>query len=298
MTKVVTIGTLFGSDLRLHWSWPLLPVGSAIYSLAVFPWPVAVFWVMLLLAAYICVLAHEGVQLLAARRFGLGTRDVTLYPFWGVARLTRLSERPWQENYIAATGPVFLALVATALGSVLALADQPAWTFPTGIGEPTTEAFLVHLFWANVLLTALHCLPVLPLDGGRIFRASLALTISRLRATEVAAALSTLGAAVMLIAAIVWFRSPLMGVTAVLLYLGAQEDLGTTRYFAAIRHERGEGGPSPAVLVPMDQIITADCRPVESNFTGFTWNARARLWIEWRDGQPVSANALIGDGRP
>jgi len=35
-----------------------------------------------------------------------GTRDVTLYPFWGVARLTRLSDRPWQEIYIAATGPV------------------------------------------------------------------------------------------------------------------------------------------------------------------------------------------------
>jgi hypothetical protein len=48
----------------------------------------------------------------------------------------------------------------------------------------------------------------------------------------------------------------------------------------------------------MDQIVTADCRPAEPHFTGFTWNARARLWIEWRDGEPVSANALIGDGRP
>jgi Zn-dependent protease len=298
MTKAVTIGTIFGSDLRLHWSWPLLPVGVAVYSAAVVPWREAVFWVMLLLAAYIGVLAHEGVQLLAARSFGLGTRDVTLYPFWGVARLTRLSERPWQENYIAATGPVFLALVATALGCALALAGQTGWKFPDGVGEPTVDAFLVHLFWATVLLAALHCLPVLPLDGGRVFRASLAMTVSRLRATEVAAALSTLGAAVLLIAAVVWFRSPLLGVTAVLLYLGAQEDLGTTRYFASIRHERGEGGPAPAVLVPMDQIVTADCRPAEPHFTGFTWNPRARLWIEWRDGQPVSANALIGDGRP
>jgi Zn-dependent protease len=298
MTKVVTIGTILGSDLRLHWSWPLLPVGAAIYSFAVFPWREAVFDVMLLLAAYIFVLAHEGVQLLAARSFGLGTRDVTLYPFWGVARLTRLSERPWQENYIGATGPVFLALLATALGGFVALAGHTDWAFPNGVGEPTVAAFLVHLFWATVLLAALHCLPVLPLDGGRILRASLAMTVSRLRATEVAAAISTLGAAVLLIAAIVWFRSPLMGVTAVLLYLGAQEDLGTTRYFAAIRHERGEGGPSPAVMVPMDQIVTADCRPAEPNFSGFTWNSRARLWIEWRDGQPVSANALIGDGRP
>ena len=298
MTRTVTIGTQFGSDLRLHWSWPLLPIGVAVYSLIVHSWPQAVFWVMLLLAAYLCVLAHEGVELLAARSFGLGTRDVTLYPFWGVARLTRLSERPWQENYIAATGPVFLALLATAFGGALSLGGWSTWAFPAGDVTPTAGAFLVHLYWANVLLTALHCLPVLPLDAGRIFRASLAMTVSRLRATEVAAALGTLGAAVLLIAAIIWLKSPLIGVTAVLLYLGAQEDLGTTRYFAAIRHERGEGGPAPAVMVPMDQIVTPDCRPAEPNFTGFTWNARARLWIEWRDGQPVSANALIGDGRP
>jgi Zn-dependent protease len=298
MTRSLPIGTLFGSELRVHWSWPALPVGVAAYSYAVYPWREATFEVLLVLAAYVCVLGHESVQFLAARRFGLGTRDVTLYPFWGVARLTRLSDRPWQENYIAAAGPVFLALVATLIGGLLAAGGFGVWVFPQTVGDPNAEAFLHHLFWANVLLAGLHCLPILPLDGGRIFRASLAMTASRLRATEVAAALSTLGAALLLLAAVVWFKSPLMGVTAVLLYLGAQEDLGSNRYFASIRHERGEGGPAPAVLVPMDQIVTADCRPAEPNFTGFTWNARARLWIEWRNGQPVSANALIGDGRP
>jgi Zn-dependent protease len=298
MTRSLTIGTLFGSELRLHWSWLALPGLAAAYSFAVFLWREATFQVLLLLAAYISVLAHEGVELLAARRFGMGTRDVTLYPFWGVARLTRLSDRPWQEIYIAATGPVFLALVAAAIGGGLAAADLSVREFPSGIPEPTPASFVVHLFWASVLLAILHALPVLPLDVGRMFRAALALTISRLRATEVSAALSTLGATVLMIAAIIWFHSPLMGATAILLYLGAQEDLGTTRYFAAIRHDPGEAGPAPAVLVPMDQIVTPDCRPSEPRFTGFTWNSRARLWIEWRDGQPVSANALMGDGRP
>lgn len=297
MTRSLAIGTIFGSDLRLHWSWPALPVGAAGYSFAVFPWRAAALYVLLLLAAYICVLVHEAAELLAARWFGLGTRDVTLYPFWGVARLTRLSDRPWQENYIAATGPVVFALLATAVGGGLSLSGEGV-AYPTGIPEFTATTFLVHLFWTNVLLAGLHCLPILPLDAGRVFRASLAMTVSRLRATEVAAVLSTLGAAVLLLLAIGWFESPLMGITAVLLYLGAQEDLGTTRFFAAIRHERGEGGPAPAVLAPLDQIVTADCQPAEPNFNGFTWNARARLWIEWRDGQPVSANALIGDGRP
>jgi Zn-dependent protease len=297
MIRPLTIGTLLGGEVRLHWSWPLMPVAVGVYSLAFLSVQEALFQALLLLAVYACVFAHEGVQLLAARTFGLGTRDVTLYPFWGVARLTRLSERPWQENYIAATGPVFLALIASVCGGALALSGQSV-AYPDGVTGPTVETFFVHLFWGNVLLAALHCLPILPLDAGRIFRASLAMTVSRLRATEVAAALSTLGAAILLIAAIIWFKSPLLGATALLLYLGAQEDLGTTRYFAAMRHNRGEGAPAPAVMVPMDQIVTNDCRPAEPNFSGFTWNSRARLWIEWRDGQPISANALIGDGRP
>lgn len=296
MTRPITIGTLHGSDLRLHWSWPTLPVAVAAYSLAVFPWRAAVFQVLLLLGAYVFVLAHQGVQLLAAGRFGLGTRDVTLYPFWGVARMNRMSDRPWQEAYIAATGPVILALLATAIGGAMALAGETV-SFPSDIVEATLKSYVVHLFWATVLLAILHALPLLPLDGGRIFRAVLAMNVSRLQATEVAAALSTLGAGVLLIAAIAWLQSPLVGVTALLIYLGAQEDLGTTRYFAGLRHSPDQG-PSPAVHVPMEQVVTPDCQPDEPNFTGFTWNARARLWIEWRDGQPVGANALIGDGRP
>jgi hypothetical protein len=122
--------------------------------------------------------------------------------------------------------------------------------------------------------------------------------VSRLRATEVAAVLSTLGAGVLLAVAVAWLQSPLLALTALLVYLGAQEDLGTTRYFASLRQATDDYHQPPAALVPMDQIVTPDCRPDEPNFTGFTWNARARLWIEWRDGQPVGANALIGDGRP
>ncbi|HKA07222.1 MAG TPA: hypothetical protein VKD71_08180 [Gemmataceae bacterium] len=297
MARPLTIGTIYDSDLRLHWSWPLLPAGVAVYSLAILPWREAVFSVLLLLAVYIVVLGHQGLQLLAARRFGLGTRDVTLYPFWGVARLTHMSDRPWQENYIAATGPVFLALVATTLAGASTAAGQ-SLAFPETLAEPGTGHFLVSLFWAVVFLLGLHCLPVLPVDVGRIVRASVAMSTSRLRATEIAAGLSTMWAMVMLLVAIFALHSPLLGVTAVLLYLGAQEDLGTTRYFASLRHASGDRPNPPSVLVPMEQIVIPECRPEEPDFTGFTWNGHARLWVEWQDGQPVSANALIGDGRP
>jgi len=297
MTHTYSIGTISGSDLRLHWSWFGLPLAVACYSFAMFSWPTAAMFVLLLLAVYLGVLAHQGIQLLAARRFGVWTRDVTLYPFWGVARLMRLSERPWQEIRIAATGPVMLAFLAACIGALLALGDREL-TFLSGAIDPTTESFLLHLFWAAVFLTAFHLLPFLPLDGGRVLRAYLAMRMSRLPATETAAILSTFGAGLLLIVAVAWLKSPLVGLTGVLLYFGAQQDLGTTRFFSGLRHAGDDPARKPTMMVPLDQIVTPECRPNEPDYNGFTWNEEARLWIEWRDGQPVGANALIGDGRP
>lgn len=297
MTHSFSIGTISGSDLRLHWSWIGLPVLVAGYSFAVFSWPQAAMYVLLLFAAYLGVLAHQGIQQLAARRFGVWTRDVTLYPFWGVARLTRLSERPWQEIYIAATGPILLALLSVCVGAILALGGRELTFLPAAI-EPTTESFLVHLFWAAAFLTGFHLLPFLPLDGGRILRAYLAIRMTRLPATETCAILSTLGAGLLLIVAIAWLKSPLVGLTGVLLYFGAQQELGTSRFFFSLRHAEIDPVRKPTMMVPLEQIVTPECRPSEPDYNGFTWNEEARLWIEWRDGQPVGANALIGDGRP
>ena len=297
MTHTYSIGTISGSDLRLHWSWLGLPVAVALYSFAMFSWQEAAMFVLLLLTVYLGVLAHQGIQLLAARRFGVWTRDVTLYPFWGVARLMRLSDRPWQEIRIAATGPVMLAFLAAGVGTVLALGGRELSFLPATI-VPTTESFLLHLFWTTVFLAAFHLLPFLPLDGGRMLRAYLAMRMSRLPATETCATLSTLGAGLLLIVAIAWLKSPLVGITGVLLYFGAQQELGTTRFFSGLRQAEDDPSRKPTMLVPLDQIITPGCRPNEPDYNGFTWNEEARLWIEWRDGQPVGANALIGDGRP
>lgn len=295
MNRPLTIGTLFGSDLRLHWSWLLFPIGVAAYSFALLPWQEATFDLLLLFSVYWCVAIHEGTQFLAARHFGLGTRDVTLYPFWGIARLERMSDRPRRERFVAATGPAALAILTMLVASAVTFAGG-SLGFPDRFDEATTAHFLVRLFWALVLVTALHALPLLPLDGGRIVRASLAMRMPRLRATEITARATTVGAGVMIVAAMLWFKSPTLGAAAAFLFLGAQEELGTTRYFERLRRMPAKSRPS--ALAPIDHIVTPNCRPNEPNFSGFTWNADARLWIEWRNGQAIAANALIGDGRP
>src|SRR5262245_61715869 len=256
MTKAIPIGTAFGTELRLHWSWLLFPPAVAAYSLATVPWREALLDLLLLIAVYVCVLVHEGGQMLAVRRFGLRTRDLTLYPFWGVARLTQMSDRPWQETYVAATGPILLGLVATLIGAALAFAGT-ASDFRAGEPEHVAGSCFRDLLWAAVALTAVHLLPALPLDGGRVFRAALAMRTSRLRATEAAAAVTTLAAGCLVIAAVAWMQSPLAGVVAVLLFLSAQDDLGRTRYFEDLRdgsRNRSHAYRAPAAMVPADHV--------------------------------------------
>jgi Zn-dependent protease len=296
MNRTFTIGTIWGSELRLHWSWPAFPIGVAVYCLITRSALEAAFHILLLLALHLSVLAHEGMQLFTARQFGIGTRDVTLYPFWGVGRLTYQSDRPWQEKYIAGIGPVCLGIIASIIG-IAANISGSGLALPSEWQEATLESFLVHLFWANVLLAGLHLLPFIPLDGGRVLRAFLAMRTSRLRATELAAAVSTVGSGLFLAIAFAWLRSPLLGVLAMILYLGAQQELDATRFFASIRLSRADRLHQPTSIVPIDRVVAADCQPGEPNFTGLIWNASSRLWIEWRDGLPISANAIIGDRR-
>jgi Zn-dependent protease len=140
--------------------------------------------ILLVSAAFGCVLLHEFGHALMARGFGIGTEDITLYMIGGVARLRRMPKAPGAELLIALAGPAVNVAIALALGAILALGL---------LGDPSSglpiHSFMISLWWINVGLVLFNMVPAFPMDGGRVFRALMSGLIGRERATMIAAGL-------------------------------------------------------------------------------------------------------------
>jgi Zn-dependent protease len=99
------LGSLAGASIYIHATFVLLLAWIAVSQLSAGHGLAMAGQGLLLIGCVFGVLVlHELGHALVARRFGIATRDITLYPIGGVARLDRMPERPGQELLVAVAG--------------------------------------------------------------------------------------------------------------------------------------------------------------------------------------------------
>ena len=172
MTSTFRLGRVAGFEIGAHWSL-LLVVALIVWSLADGVFPATnpgladgTYLAMAIIASalfFASIVLHELGHAVQARRDGVLIDGITLWVFGGVARLRGEPPTAGAELRMAIAGPA----VSLAIGAVCLLAS---------LALPLPDAVDGVLFWLgqiNLSLLVFNLIPALPLDGGRVLRATL-----------------------------------------------------------------------------------------------------------------------------
>lgn len=222
------LARISGIEVRIHLTFLLLPAFIGLQAWQMGGAPAALNAVVFVCLIFFCVLLHEFGHAYAALGYGIRTPDITLLPIGGLARLERMPEKPSQEFFIAIAGPLVNVAIAAALG--LALGEWPDFRLDRLFGPQ--QGILRQLYKANVVLVLFNLIPAFPMDGGRIFRSTLATFLPHGRATRIAASVGQYVAFVLAFFGL--SHNPTLILVAVFVYFAADQeaDLATMKDFA------------------------------------------------------------------
>ena len=230
----------------MKWSWKITTIaGIDVFIHATFlliiGWVGLSYWqqtgtlagtlegILFTLILFGCVVLHEFGHALTARRYGIKTRDITLYPIGGVARLERMPDKPIQEFWVALAGPAVNVVIAVLLFGWLIISGTLA---PLAGLSMTSGPFIERLLLVNVSLVLFNLIPAFPMDGGRVLRSLLALRLEYTRATQIAA---TIGQGLALLLGFVGlFSNPFLVFIAFFVWIGAGQEASMVQMKTAL----------------------------------------------------------------
>jgi Zn-dependent protease/CBS domain-containing protein len=223
----IPIGRLFGVDVRIHFTFLVLPMFifwteyAAHQGTANGPRDLALSGIILA-----CVAAHECGHMFAARRVGLIPKAVILLPLTGVAlydesRVEKAQPAAlvWRRDIrLALIGPLVSLVLACLAAAVVTASGRGVelwkWPFLQAANLPRS------LVWANLYLAIFNLMPAYPLDGGRILRAFFVRTLDASSATRRAVSISNAIAMVLMLAGL--FSDSWLTMVGVIVFSAAQ----------------------------------------------------------------------------
>lgn len=224
MKGSLNLGRVSGIRIRVHWTFFLLIVWIVFLELSRGGNMLSIMWsTFFILVLFACVVLHELGHALTARKYNIGTRQITLLPIGGVASLEAMPEDPKEELMVAIAGPVVNLVIAVLLYLIVPFENfinQDPEVLEELFSSINGENFTFILFSANIVLAVFNMLPAFPMDGGRVLRALLSMKMDRVRATQIA---SVLGQGV---AFLLFFygllANPILILIAIFVFFGAQ----------------------------------------------------------------------------
>jgi Zn-dependent protease/CBS domain-containing protein len=257
------VGRLAGIELRVHATFSLLFVWIVLSGLREDASATTVLsTIVLTLAVFAIVVLHEFGHAVTARHFGIHTRDITLLPIGGIARLERMPREPRQELLIALAGPaVNVALAAVIYATLAAFGRTDAITTIAREGARMAPSMVLgQLFVINVSLAAFNLIPAFPMDGGRALRAVLTWrSRDYAKATLVAARVGRVFALIFGLLATLVIGSPTLVVIAVFVWVAASSEALAVQTSAALENVSVANLMITDVrtLAPRDQLARA-----------------------------------------
>ncbi|EIM76177.1 peptidase M50 [Nitritalea halalkaliphila LW7] len=222
------LGTYKSIKVFVHWTFSLLLLWIVLSNYRAGADAETILWTLgFVLSLFFCVTLHEFGHALAAARYGIPTRDITLLPIGGVARLEKLPEDPKQELAVALAGPAVNIVIFLVLLLFIGLTGTTDLS-GMDLEEPRLGAgnFLLVLASANVFIALFNMLPAFPMDGGRVLRAFLAIRMPREKATRIAGGIGQVLAVGFVFVGL--FYNPILVLVGIFIFLGAGSEVAHT----------------------------------------------------------------------
>jgi Zn-dependent protease/CBS domain-containing protein len=246
------LGSVANIPIRIHTTFFLLLAWLVLMTDSPSPLLEGLFVVFV----FVCVLLHELGHALVGKWWGVQTKNITLYPFGGIAAITS-QPQPKAELLIAVSGPL--------VNIAIALLIYPWVAFPPVESMSTTPiSFITRLFLTNIGLAVFNLLPALPMDGGRVLRALLSLLKVR-RPTFIAARVSQ-GICILLGLAGLYLDQPMLFVIAFIIFFGAMQE-----------HLRAETSALAVAFTVADVVIPKERLETMSHGTTISKGLRTAL---------------------